>query len=526
MTILQIIQRDIDVTKFRMEMFLLKPKNKSNQITLDELSAILFRLKEILKSGFALPSYTSIIDKRTYYPSLDELHLPQPPENHSIFCYKRSRKESSISKSEFTLYHSEGKSVLSFLVEHSNSKSYPKGGCGRVKQAFFPGDEEKKYALKIFKKEVVGVDGLHALRVAMRSAFCNRILGHTGYAFRRAGKQYILSDWLQGNTLDKTSKDKIIAMPVCKRIILALNLIREIAILHKHGIFHNDIKPSNIMLSDNALHLLDLDSVRLENEYIKSIVGPICTPRFLDAQTNFDLKTHRRPLYGMLNAKSDIYALGLTLTFLFPDILFPNYEILTFGILGGGSFKFDSIKLYYGPKFKANEQLGRLIYRLSSVIVDDRLVTIDEVYAGFKSCLSTSYSSASKDVVLPSVMPLESISLAITGKDAFKEIENEILFFNARRLRAKEAIERSPLPKIQQKIDSSFYLFVGASVSIFAVMLLNKSRLSSSFVFNNAQIIMGLGAAAFGGYRLFKTMTSKNIGQDMFLGGEGESMKL
>jgi len=96
-------------------------------------------------------------------------------------------------------------------------------------------------------------------------------------------------------------------------------------------------------------------------------------------------------------------------------------------------------------------------------------------------------------------------------------IRNLPLFFNFSRLGAKEVIKRKPLTKTE----SSFYMLVGGFMGVFTVGLLNKTRLSSSFSFISAQVILGFGATALGGYILFKTKTAEDIGKDMHIRGKG-----
>lgn len=109
---------------------------KARQSLLAEYQEALLQLQSILSSGIVPPSYTSPITKITYFPSAEEFSHLKPPEDHSVFCDKRSRKKESLPQSEFNLFHSDGTPILNFLVEHQLKDSYPQGGFAKVKKAF------------------------------------------------------------------------------------------------------------------------------------------------------------------------------------------------------------------------------------------------------------------------------------------------------------------------------------------------------------------------------------------------------
>lgn len=423
---------------------LLSGKDRENalQQAIDSNMAELTRLQAIINSGVLPSSYTSIITKKTYHPSPEELkeEKPLPVAIHSIFCAKTSRKRQHLLKSRFELYDPNAKQLLSFFVEHKTDGSYPHGNfSGKVKKCFSEVDEEKtpKYALKVFKKDEFNGDSMHELRTAMRGAFCSRILGRTGYAFRRNNKQYLLADWLQGTTLGETNLEKILSMPIPKRINLALMLISEIAVLHKHGITHCDIKPKNIMFTGDALHIFDFDSARLENEMIATtLAGPMHTPEFLEPQLNWDAKNNPINFTRNLNKKSDLYALGLSLSFFFPDVIIPAYEKGSVKVNGGsaGTYEFDTVKLRYGSKFKEHEQLGNFIISLVNDDLSKRIKSIEEAYDALSTILRNKYPSEAEDKTIAPLLKviMQSTSSIDSGRKAFDEIESELVAFNAR----------------------------------------------------------------------------------------------
>ncbi len=413
---------------------------------LAEKNAELTRLRILLLAG--VPShYFSEITGENYHASPEELKYiekrPFEAGKHSMFPMKLSRKNTHLQRSQFELYESPTKKLVNFFIEHKSDHSYPSGSfAAKVKKGYSTADEKvSKFAVKIFKKNQF-TNTMHEARIAMRSAFCNRLLGRTGYAFRRNDKQYVVTDWLIGMPLSLADQKIITTMPIKKRINLALMLINEIAILHKHGIIHCDIKPENVMISDDALHLFDLDSVRLEKENIVDLKdSPMYTPNYLDAQNNYDIKKNPASIKHALNKKSDVFALGITLAFLFPDVLQPNSAKIKIPVKGKVSsevFEFDGFQAIFCDKFEENQNLGNLILKL----ITDRAArpSIEEIQSELFKILKN--NSTDKDEVKvelkaelkESILPVkfDSSSYIAKGREAFMEIESELMSFNSR----------------------------------------------------------------------------------------------
>ena len=413
-----------------------------------EKKSELTQLRILLLTGVS-SSYISPVTGKEYKASPEELkHIEErffQAGKHSIFPQKLSRTKTLAQRSQFELYNSPSKKLLSFFIEHKSDHSYPSGSfAAKVKKAYTAADEATpNYAVKIFKKYQF-TSTLHELRIAMRGAYCNRLLGRTGYAFRRNMKTYIVTDWLAGKPLCSVDPKIITAMPIQKRINLALMLINEIAILHKHGIIHCDIKPENVMLSDNALHLFDLDSVRLETENITTLTdGPMFTPSYLDGQINYDIKRNPSCINKVLNKNSDLFSSGITLTYLFPDILLPISEKLKISLnskVPPDIFEYDGFLFKLNDKYKENERLGKLIGNLLDK--QENRPTTEEVHSEL-SKLSNSYSvdkevkAELKETTPPAKLGASSSKSRKAfidierGRNAFIEIERELLVFGS-----------------------------------------------------------------------------------------------
>lgn len=422
-----------------------KERDEILEDALTAKKAELERLRILLLTG-APKFYISSVTGKGYEASSEELkHLekaPFPARKYSVFSAKASRKKTLAPKSRFELYDSPSKNVFNFYIEHKSDHSYPSGGfAAKVKKAYPTADETTpRYAVKVFKKNAFGTDTFHELRIAMRSAYCNRLLGRTGYAFRQNNKQYIVTDWLAGIPLNQVDKKRIADIPIQKRLNLARMLIKEIAILHKHGIIHCDIKPENVMLSDDALHLFDLDSVRLEKENITTFTySSMYTPNYLDAQCNYDLKNNPSSLSKMLNKKSDIFATGLTLLFLFSDVLLPIREKQKISIpntVPPEFFAYDGFSVTDGGKLKENAHLANFLFKIlgdsknrpNIEDVQTELTNLLKKYSTDKSEIKE-VKAEIKETAHPT--KLSSSTVHSTGREAFIEIESELMTFNS-----------------------------------------------------------------------------------------------
>ena len=396
------------------------------------------KLDLILESGFIPEKYVSIIDKQTYYPSSEELRQKEealPPGKHSFFCTKKSRKSTGLQNSNYAVVQDDGKPIISFFIEHKDDKKYPKGGfAAKVKKgSLHIGDTESKYAVKIYHKNMFHGDTFHELRLAMRAAYCYKQLGREGYSFRRNGKQYMVTEWLTGVNLDVANQDSLQSMPIPRRIVMAINLFRELSILHKQGLIHNDIKPSNVMVNYGKLNFVDLDSVRPQDE--EPILGstPMYTEHYLpNAQMSYDAVYNPRNLYLQFNQETDIYAMGLTLTKLFEEIYTQKYNNQVIKVNGGSvaTHTFKTINLYRGSKYSEHPELQKL---LKNMVFHEQteISTADDYIEALLKTLAT-YPDYEQYLAEDKLKGTGSDLSYGDGERAFRDIEIELLGYNQR----------------------------------------------------------------------------------------------
>ena len=214
----------------------------------------LIMLKAIVYRGKEPNTYTSIVTNKTYTlidtdashkvwsPILGQRTIkatkPTPPEAKSIFryyshCRKIARRDSQQGRSLFFLHSDDGRKDITFTMEHRSDKTYPHGEFSqKVKQGYLGTAIEPSYAIKIFKQGIFGSDKTEEMRIAMRAAYCARLLGRTGQTFRRKDKEYFITDWHIGKNLSNVETDELMKSSVADRIALAIDLTRQIAILH------------------------------------------------------------------------------------------------------------------------------------------------------------------------------------------------------------------------------------------------------------------------------------------------------
>lgn len=124
------------------------------------------------------------------------------------------------------------------------------------------------------------------------------ILNLYGYGYAEDGRPYLVTEFLQGETLKErlssTGADSQTAAEVLEQIGSALGY------LHSKGLVHQDVKPSNIFFCrDGTLKLLDLGISRS----VENLEGVAGTPLYMSPEQ----------FQGQAGFASDQYSLGLVI---------------------------------------------------------------------------------------------------------------------------------------------------------------------------------------------------------------------
>ncbi|QSQ13019.1 protein kinase domain-containing protein [Myxococcus landrumensis] len=182
---------------------------------------------------------------------------------------------------------------------------------------------------------------------------------------------YLVTPWLRGETLEARLSRGALGVP--EALVLGRDLLSALAEVHRHGVLHRDVKPSNLIVSGEPLShatLIDFGLARSERLDPSSKNLPVGTARYLSPEQSGLL---HRPV----EATSDLYSAGVVL-----------FEAL----FGGPAFSGDSVgevlrqHLIARPRLRAlgvdvPRALEELISRLLQTDPSDRYQSARSVLA-------------------------------------------------------------------------------------------------------------------------------------------------
>mgnify|MGYP001627035200 CR=1 FL=1 len=131
--------------------------------------------------------------------------------------------------------------------------------------------------------------------------------------FRANDTVYLVMDYLQGASLQDyvvVARERHQRHVLREGTIRALfdEVLRGLRIVHQHGLLHLDIKPANILITDdNRAVLIDFGAARETLQQEGSFVRPMCTPGFAAPEM------YRRGPAAQLGPWTDLYAIGACL---------------------------------------------------------------------------------------------------------------------------------------------------------------------------------------------------------------------
>jgi serine/threonine-protein kinase len=128
--------------------------------------------------------------------------------------------------------------------------------------------------------------------------------------FGMDGGPYVVMDFVTGTTLKDRLEDG--PLPVAEAITIARQILAGLAHAHAQGIIHRDVKPANIMVSDeigtgNHVRILDFGLARLRGSASTSVTQSLIvvgTPNYMAPE---------QTLAGEVDARTDVYAVGVVL---------------------------------------------------------------------------------------------------------------------------------------------------------------------------------------------------------------------
>lgn len=163
----------------------------------------------------------------------------------------------------------------------------------------------KRYALKVVKRQDAD-DDVYLAQARVEYAVAQK-LNHPAIAkiydirtrrswFRVSGVD-LLMEYVDGKTLDE------LEAPEMGQLVLVFNQVASaMTHMHRRGVYHGDLKPSNIMLSKTGqVKLIDFGTAWIRGEEKNRVQG---TPQFMAPEQASE---------RMVDERTDIYNLGATM---------------------------------------------------------------------------------------------------------------------------------------------------------------------------------------------------------------------
>ncbi|QRK84258.1 serine/threonine protein kinase [Pseudomonas granadensis] len=124
------------------------------------------------------------------------------------------------------------------------------------------GDPDPYIALKILSEEFAESPDASALlysefALTRRLRHDNVVRAHTFEVDTDCQRAFITMEYMRGLTLDKLLCERPLGLPWKELRDIVLPLLDTLAYAHRRGVLHGDLKPSNVMLSEDGLRLFD-----------------------------------------------------------------------------------------------------------------------------------------------------------------------------------------------------------------------------------------------------------------------------
>ena len=124
------------------------------------------------------------------------------------------------------------------------------------------GDPDPYVALKILSEEFAESPDASALlysefALTRRLRHDNVVRAHTFEVDTDCQRAFITMEYMRGLTLDKLLCERPLGLPWKELRDIVLPLLDTLAYAHRRGVLHGDLKPSNVMLSEDGLRLFD-----------------------------------------------------------------------------------------------------------------------------------------------------------------------------------------------------------------------------------------------------------------------------
>ncbi|HEY0189729.1 MAG TPA: protein kinase [Kofleriaceae bacterium] len=191
-----------------------------------------------------------------------------------------------------------------------------------------------------------------------------------------AGSSYIVTEFIDGQTLKQAITDRPISFPELGAMIV-LQVCRALAHAHAHGILHRDVKPENIMVrTDGVVKLMDFGISHMVDLERLTVTGQLLgSPAYMAPE-----HVEGRPL----DFRTDVFAAGIVL-----------YQLTVGKLPFEGKNPHEVLKRIAECKFldprqanpRIGNRLGRIILRAMAAQPADRFPAIGEMVVALEGYL-------------------------------------------------------------------------------------------------------------------------------------------
>ena len=275
------------------------------------------------------------------------------------------------------------------------------GGMGEVYLAHQQSAFGRTVAIKIIRSDLV--HDITARARFLREAEVSAHLKHEHilplFEFGEdQGRLFLVTPYIEGGTLAHHLKRGPLSLEEVH--LLFVPLVQAIAYIHRRGVIHRDLKPTNILLDEQDGQLY----VRLIDFGIASVQGSAASPPLTTAGNELGTIAYMAPerLSGVVAPSNDIFSLGVIL-----------YQMLT-GDLPVGQ---------QAPELP--QPLEYVVCRCIAKRPEDRFATADEVLQNFEQAYQFLMASAPSRVISTPVSPGQSSSRHLSN--AFSRSSNALV---------------------------------------------------------------------------------------------------
>jgi len=277
------------------------------------------------------------------------------------------------------------------------------GGMGEVYLAHQRSAFGRDVAIKIIRSDLV--HDVTARARFLREAEVSAHLKHEHilplFEFGEdQGRLFLVTPYIEGGTLARHLKRGPLSLAEVHHLFVPL--VQAIAYIHRRGVIHRDLKPTNILLDEQDGQLY----VRLIDFGIASVQGNTASPPLTTAGNELGTIAYMAPerLSGIAAPSNDIFSLGVIL-----------YQMLT------GNFPVGQ----QAPELP--QPLEYIVRRCIATHPEDRFATADEVLQNFEQAYQSlmTTSQAPSRVVSATISPVQSPSRHLSN--ALKRPSNALL---------------------------------------------------------------------------------------------------